>query len=99
MDHRLTHISPFKTAAVGGIIGGVLGIPLAGIMHIFSSFSSRPNYTPLHLEQVVAVSVFLAVLSLLLSFLGSITYNLLAKTGLTIQFTVKRNETAKSEVE
>ena len=92
MNQQLTYISPFRAAISFGIVGYVLGFPLLGLTHLFANFASRPNYTPLHLEQVIAIPLSVALLAVVFALLGSVTYNLLARLGITIQFKIKQTE-------
>lgn len=92
MNQQLTHISPLRAAISFGIVGYVLGFPLLGLMHLFANFASRPNYTPLQLAQVIAIPLSVALLSLAFALIGSVTYNLVARFGVAIQFKVKQTE-------
>lgn len=69
-------------------VGYFIGFPILGIMHLFASFGTRPNYQPLQLVQII-IPLIVSLIFLVLALVGSVVYNIFAKFGAAIEVQLK----------
>ena len=90
MKQRVTRIAVFKSAVALGMVGYVFGFPLLVLMQVFANFGARVNRTPMvtmGIEHLIAIPLFMAFIFFIFSLLGAAIYNLIARLGVSIEFT------------
>lgn len=90
MKQRVTRIAVLKSSASLGVVGYVLGFPMLILMQVFANFGSRINQTPMTtmgIEHLIVIPLFMAFVFFIFSLLGAAIYNLIARLGVSIEFT------------
>lgn len=87
--YRIYRVSIVRSALSVWGVGYFIGFPILGIMHLFASFGTRPNYQPLQLVQIIIIPLIVSLIFLVLAVVGSFAYNIFAKFGVAIEVQLK----------
>ena len=87
MKNRITWIAPLRTATIGAAVSFAVSFPVVGLMHLFSSFATKANWTPDPLAYVIFPVLFM-IFGFISWWVSAVAYNLVARIGGGIEVTL-----------